>query len=163
MKEISLVNGGVTLVDDADYEWLSAFSWRAVRAWSRGKRSHRVYAWRYPKLDQRSMHRLITKAPKGKEVDHRDGDGLNNQRHNLRVCTTRQNSANKPGIARRTTLYKGVHRKGNRYRARIKVNGRDVFGGSYRTQEEAARARDQLAIQHFGEFAWLNFPEAASA
>jgi AP2 domain len=100
------------------------------------------------------MHKLLTGYPK---TDHRDGDGLNNQRYNLRETTDAQNGAN---TGPRTGRYKGVHRYEGQglWRAQIQVNGIKNHIGVYSSEESAARAYDQAALAIWGEFARLNFP-----
>jgi hypothetical protein len=105
------------------------------------------------------MHRLILNAPKGVQVDHLDGDGLNNTRANLRLCTHAQNMANQRlRRATNTSGYKGVYWKkhAKQWCAQIKHQGRKHHLGYYRNPEDAARAYDRAAITFFGEFARLN-------
>jgi len=86
MKEIELTQGYVTQVDDEDYAVLSQFSWSVSCRWNTcyARGSH-----------GKLMHRMIMQASDNMEVDHRDGDGLNNQRHNLKVCTHAENVRNR--------------------------------------------------------------------
>ncbi len=106
------------------------------------------------------MYRLIMNAPKGMVVDHYDGNGLNNCRANLRICTRQQNAYN----SRRsggTSQFKGVHfeKATGKWRATITLKGEHFDLGLYDDEVEAARAYDRKAIELFGEFAYLNFPE----
>lgn len=109
------------------------------------------------------MHRLILGAKPGQVVDHANGNGLDNRRCNIRICTASQNSMNmrKPSHGK-TTAFKGVclisDRAKKKYRASIKNAGKARHIGYFATAEEAARAYDAAALQHFGEFARLNFP-----
>ena len=93
-------------------------------------------------------------------VDHRDRDTLNNTRSNLRVCTRSQNQQNSVGKpSQRRSRFKGVSYSKNRkksWRATIWVNGKQIHGGYFATEEEAARSYDRLAREHFGEFARPN-------
>lgn len=99
-------------------------------------------------------------APSGVQIDHRDNDGLNCRKYNLRSATPSQNQQNRKAN-KNPTGFKGVDfhpwllRK--RYSARIKLNGHRVFLGYHLTAEEAARAYDTKARELFGEFACLNF------
>ena len=102
------------------------------------------------------MHRVITNAPDGMLVDHWDLDGLNNQDHNLRICTRTQNQANKRSS--NASGYKGIHKHGRGWQVRIEKSGKLVFCETHSTPEEAARAYDRGALEYFGEFAYLNFP-----
>jgi hypothetical protein len=159
MKEIPLTQGKAALVDDADYEFLNQWKWCTHQF---GKKWYAVRGQGTRKTQKiLLMHRVITNAPDGMEVDHWDHDGLNNQRYNLRVCTSSQNKANKPKRIDNTSGYKGVtwDRFRGKYVAQIHVNGKHIFLGRFSDVEEAARAYDKAAIKIFGEFAYLNFPK----
>ena len=171
MRYIPLTKGYFAIVDDEDFAILSTNKW-CVSVVSRGKHAL-IYAVRRPKASTKLtlMHRVITNAPEGMETDHADGNGLNNIRKNLRVCTRTQNSQNsvpQHGL-NRTSHYIGVcltfpHRERHRrsgslrtaWRAQLISNGRIVFCKEFRTEIEAARAYNQAAKKHHGEFAWLN-------
>lgn len=98
MKLIPLTQNKFAKVDDANYEWLNSFKWHykrsacgngyAVRKEYLGKGGNSKRGYSYRSIQ---MHRLIVDAPEGMDVDHKDGDGLNNSRNNLRVCTHMQN------------------------------------------------------------------------
>jgi hypothetical protein len=94
------------------------------------------------------------------EVDHINGDKLDNRRANLRVATKTQQRQNQRVTRRNTSGFKGVSRISStgRWRARIKVSGRQMPCGVYATAESAALAYDAAAREYFGEFARLNFP-----
>lgn len=105
------------------------------------------------------MHRVIMgrilgrNLEKWEEVDHRDLNGLNNQRDNLRVATRSQQSANRRMRSENTTGFKGVGRKNSRYFAAIRVNGKHKHLGMFDTPEEAHEAYVQAAKRYYGEFA----------
>jgi len=105
-----------------------------------------------------TMHQFLVNAPKGFQVDHKDGNGLNNQKINLRACTQKQNSANLRKNKRNTAGFKGVHfnRSRNIFQSYITPDGKHIYLGSYKTAQEAAIAYDQAAIEHYGEFACTN-------
>ncbi len=158
MKEIQLTRGMVTVVDDEDYEVLAEYKWFARES----KRT--FYAARDTPIGNGKqtlvqMHREIMGATPGQEVDHWDGDGLHNWRKNLRYCTHSQNSANRhrkqPCCSSR---YKGVTwSKGNRkWRAQIKFHAQHIHLGYFTLEEDAARAYNAAALEHFSEFACLN-------
>ena len=106
------------------------------------------------------MHRLLMAPPKGMLVDHIDGNGLNNRRANLRLCTRSQNRRNtRPQNA--SSAFLGVIRRGDKYLAKITHAGRTEHLGTFTDEEQAARTRDRRAKELFGEFAWLNFPDAS--
>jgi hypothetical protein len=154
--EIPLTRGLVAVVDVTDYERvMAAGKWFALP-------SHRtIYARRNViRLDgSRGAVALHTFLTGWELVDHRNGDGLDNQRANLRPATHDQNMGNKRRYSNNTSGFKGVIRHQNRcWRARIGIDGKKVSLGLYATAEEAARAYDAAAVEAFGEFAHLNFP-----
>lgn len=110
-----------------------------------------------------SMHRVITGAPEGMLVDHINGDGLDNRRSNLRVCTHSENLRNRKGVTSlNTSGFLGVSRnKGTmrKWEAMVVRNGRKEYRARFFCPIEAAIARDIAAIEIHGEFASLNFPE----
>lgn len=101
------------------------------------------------------LHRLITNSPKGKQVDHINGNRLDNRLSNLRLCTNQQNQMSRH-VAVSKTGYKGVHKLGNRYCAKIKFNRKNIHLGVYLTIDEAALAYNKAAKELFGEFARPN-------
>ncbi len=152
MKEIKLTHGYVALVNDEECEFLSRFSWRAHE----DKKTGTVYA-----LATMSMHRLIMRPSKSETIDHKDGNGLNNQKSNLRPCSKSQNAQNMKARKTGTSIFKGVSwdAPNLKWRTGIKVNHRQVILGWYSTEIDAARAYDAAAVYYFGEFARLNFPD----
>jgi ribosomal protein L19E len=108
------------------------------------------------------MHRLIMGVTDPKNIiDHKDCDGLNNQKSNLRRCTQGQNQANRPKRSYSIGKYKGIAlaptKRKVRWRAQIKNIGKVLGLGYFDTQEEAAMAYDKAALEIHGEFANLNF------
>jgi hypothetical protein len=104
------------------------------------------------------MHRQIMKAPRNRQVDHKDCDTLNNHRDNLRFATRRQNRAN-ISSRRGTSRFVGVYRHKDKWLAQIVHRGRRYYLGLFEDEVEAAKARDRKAWELHGEFAYLNFPE----
>lgn len=104
------------------------------------------------------MHRLIMGSQPGKLIDHKDRNGLNNRRSNLRFCTPSQNRCNTRGKINSRTGYKGVFTAAQtkNFRAQIRMAGKTIHGGMFKTPAEAAARYNELALQYFGEFACLN-------
>lgn len=152
IRRISLGRGLFAMVDVEDYEWLSGYKWRAR------PRGRNTYVCTMTRGRLVYLHRLIMAARKGCVVDHIDGNGLNNRRSNLRVCTQRQNQANM-GPRGGTSRFVGVYRQGNKWGAQIACRGKRYWIGSYDDEVAAAKARDRKAFELHGEFAYLNFPE----
>lgn len=153
MKEITLTQGYVALVDDEDYEDLMRVNWYACIC------SGKVYARHsLPNSKKIFMHRYLIKCEGKEQVDHIDSNGINNQRSNLRKCTHQQNVCNRSKAKTTTSIYLGVHWKKdrNKWRAAIKSNDSLTHLGYYQNQEEAALAYNKAAISIHGEFAKLN-------
>jgi len=149
---IPLSRGLFALVDPEDFEELSRYNWYAT-----GKSPH-IAAARRQKGRTIYMHRQIMKAPSSRFLDHKDCDSLNNCRDNLRLCTWRQNQANKRS-RRGSSCYVGVSRQGDKWKAEIACRGKHHYMGLFDDEVEAAKARDRKAWELLGEFAYLNFPE----
>ncbi len=161
--EIPLKNGGVALIDDADYSIVSGRDWH----WRQDIRSHIKYAVRYHYIEKRLirtfMHRLILQLTDPKQIcDHKNGDGLDNRRSNLRVCSWSQNLANRKKTLKNKTGFKGVHQPSVQipvWVAQIRCMYRVYYLGRFRSPEDAARAYDKAALFFFGDFANINFPQ----
>jgi len=164
MKEIKLTKGQSALVDDEDYEELSKHNWYAHVS------RHSVYACRHvgDKVNGKGhlvrMHRQIMGDPVEFVIDHINHNGLDNRKENLRICTLSQNSQNCIKTKPTKYLYKGIRFRGKKavarpYSAQLTCGNKNYYLGIYATIIEAARAYDAKAIELFGEFACLNFPE----
>lgn len=153
MKTIKLTNHKITIVDDRDYDFINQWKWHANK---------RGNTWRCPRRNSETcgkvthwcMARIILDAPKGKQVDHINGNPLDNRRANLRLCSQAENARNRR--MQRPGKYKGVHPNNSNWMAVIKTNGHLRYIGTYKTQVEAAIAYNKEAILMFGDFARLN-------
>lgn len=153
MKVLSSNRGHEIFIDDEDYESLSKMSWSL---------NNRGYAFSGKDGKPIAIHRLLMNAEKGVQVDHIDGDKLNNQKHNLRLTNNKLNNAYRPPSKVNRLGLKGVTEiKGRpglkkKFRARIHANGKEQSLGVYVTAKEAALAYNEAALKEYGEFAWLN-------
>lgn len=150
----------MVVVDDEDYAYLSMYTWRL--SCGATKQSPKGYPTAKVNGVKVTMHSLILKAPEGYLVDHKDRDVLNNRKSNLRIATPSQNAANVAPSIKSSSGLKGIClRKGrNKYDAQIKVCGTNIEVRGFVTEEDAAKAYDVAAAYLFGEFAWLNYPNA---
>lgn len=151
MKEIQLTQGKVALVDDEDFDRVNQFKWYAAE--SRG----RVYAGRQANKKTVFMHCFLAGQT---GIDHKDGNGLNNQRDNIRLATKSQNQHNRRKLLKGSSVFKGVcwDDKSRAWRSSIRVNQTQVYLGIFECEIDAAHVYDYVARIYFGEFARLNFP-----
>jgi hypothetical protein len=132
-------------VDEADYELLVKYPWHAQMTGYAACSS----------LGQ-SMHRFLLQPPRDMQIDHINGNKLDNRRENLRVVTHAQNQMNRPA---RANSYKGVKRSenGRRWVVGVMSDYKAFHVGTFDTQEEAAWMYDQWALTLHDEFAATNF------
>lgn len=152
-KEIKLTSGLVAVVDDSDWPVVNSYTWQLQKA------PTTFYAITYVVGNiPRSMHRMIVKARSGQLVDHRDGNGLNNTRNNLRVATRKQNGANRRLGTNNQSGYKGVYwlRKRGKWVAQINVDSKSYYLGVFDDPWEAAQTYNLAASEVWGEYALLN-------
>ena len=146
-----------TMVDDCDHQRLNRYKWYAVRQFNC------LYAirsfWRNGRQMTVRMHRFITDAKSGQIIDHRDGDGLNNTRGNLRQCSKSQNAMNSRIRNTNKSGFKGVcwHKRINKWYAQIQVKGKKVHLGYFTCIMKASKAYIAAAKKYHGEFAKVNF------
>jgi len=154
-RRIKLTKGKYVIVDVEDYPKLAGYDWQLYESESKN-----FYAVRLDRDKLVKMHREIMNDPAGLFVDHKNGDGLDNRKKNLRIATRAQNQFNRRKTSAKTTSkYKGVHlyRKRNKYRAIIGCRGKRIFLGYFDNEIDAAKAYDEAAKKYHGEFAKLNF------
>lgn len=141
------------LIDGEDFELVSKYKWCVSR--------HRntFYAVCPGTTSRKAvlMHRLLLGFPDG-IIDHKDRNGLNNQKSNLRPCSYKENSGNCKMLTTNKSGYRGVRRVINtgRYEAYITINNRFKCLGTFKLSQRAAMEYNKAAIVHFGEFASLN-------
>ncbi len=149
VKQVNLTQGKVALVDDEDYGFVMRWTWSlSAKGYAQEGHYHKQY-----------MHRLLTQCPKGKQVDHINGDKLDNRRDNLRICTHGQNLCNQmPQQRKKTSIYKGVFlvKGAKTWTARIRKDRKNINLGRFQDEREAAIAYNAAAKIHHGEFARLN-------
>jgi hypothetical protein len=163
-RRIDLGEGRHTILDPPDFYRLNNFRWYAEGE------GELIYALRTvisarEKSRTVRMHRLIMNAPANRLVDHRNGDGLDNRRENLRLATPTQNMQNRRKTRRKTSSrFVGptfVKRRGD-WSSRLSYKGKRIWLGYFDSEVEAAKAYDKAARKYHKEFARLNFPEEAS-
>jgi hypothetical protein len=157
MTELRTISGDILTIDDEDVPLLS------------GRRlyTHRTKNVLYARFAEETpagkrwvlVHRHIMAAPAGSPVDHRDGNGLNNRRSNLRLATNSLNQANRGAVPGSSSAFKGVTAMpGQRWVARVHTDDTTYHLGTFMSEEDAARAYDWKAFSTWGSYALLNFP-----
>lgn len=151
MKEITLTQNQVALIDDEDFDLISQHKWYTQ------KTRFSNYAMATIEKKHVMMHIFLLGKKEGKVIDHINGNGLDNRRKNLRFCSIAENVRN----AHRTcgkSKYKGVswHKYGKKWRAEIRYDYKATYLGYFDTEEQAALAYNSKALELFGEFACLN-------
>lgn len=167
VREIPLTRGLSAIVDAEDFEHLSKFKWFAA-----GKKDHTYsYAVRAATKEERAqgagktirMHRVICPPGPTQMVDHINGNTLDNRKSNLRTCSRSQNARNTQAARNAKVKFKGVsfNEKDQVFQAFVTVDDKPTYIGQYPNAMEAALAYDKFAMHIQGEFARLNFPNAA--
>ncbi len=149
MKQIKLHGRFIyAQVDDSDFEFLNKFRWHYAKS------NQTAYAESYIDGKTIRMHTLVLPLTGEFEVDHKDENGLNNQRDNLRAANRSQNTAHGKKRKGTSSKYKGVsfHKHTGKWRARVGTKYLGVFD----SEIAAARAYNKVALETYGEFAKLN-------
>ena len=142
----------LVMVDNTDFKYLNQFHWHVDKDDS-------VSSWLGSKNNKRTLiGRFIMNTPDNLEIDHIDGNRLNNQRSNLRLATSSQNKMNRGPRKDNKSGYKGVswHKQRDKWTSRIMANGKYLSLGLFDNIFEAVRAYNLAAKKHHKEFAWLN-------
>lgn len=156
-KSFQLPNGSTVLVDDIDFPLALQYKWQFCKGYAKRdvwipetQTKHSVY-----------LHRELLGVATGVQVDHRNGNGLDNRRKNLRPCTQQQNQFNSHKKAATSSTYKGVtySPKRSKWIGQLMVDRKTHNLGYFLTEMAAALAYDRAALHFFGEFANLNFPD----
>ena len=158
MATILLTQGKYTLVDDEDFERMNQYKWCAnnINGYWYAVRNIRKAN---NKQKTQLMHRFIINASDSLEVDHRNHNGLDNRKCNLRTCNHTENQRNRQPLQKCTSKYKGVcwHKASNKWMARIRLNRKPIYLGLFTNEIIAAKVYDAKATKLFGKFAYLNF------
>lgn len=176
-KRIPLTQGQFAIVDASEYARVAVWHWILLKqSYRKTNRSvSKYYAFRWARAHDGKLVRVFLHHEilgRKVRIDHRDGNGLNNMRHNLRVATGSQNNCNREKSPGCSSRYKGVcwHKQHGTWMALIGsgpvgADGRRrrVYLGYFDEEKDAARAYDAAALRHFGEFALLNFPQSQEA
>jgi len=148
MKTIELTQGYRTTISDEDFESLSLYEWSIHNS------GNKVYARGVVNGKKLYIHRFLMSLKKGEYCDHANGNTLDNQRSNLRICTNSQNLANRGAQKNNTSGYKGVvwQKQIKQWMVRIGT----TYIGIFKDKTEAAKAYNKAALERYGEYAQLN-------
>lgn len=162
MKRIELFQGYTALVDNEDFDLVSKYKWYVFRS------KNNIYVRVRINGKLILMHRLILGLENKPEiaVDHINGNGADNRRRNLRIATNAQNSWNSRKYRTwrgrpPSSKYKGVrwHKGKGRWQAQAMLNYKHIYLGQFDDEVKAAKAYNEFAEEHYGEFARLNVIE----
>lgn len=160
MKLLKLTKGKQALLDDQDYDWAKQFKWCAVHS------GNTYYVQRRPGPEGKQLtlilHRELLRLIKGdkREIDHINGNGLDNRRINLRICSHRENTLNKnKKNSHSSSKFKGVSwdKQHGKWHSQLWDGEKNIHLGRYHSELEAAQAYDVAAKKYFGDYAKTNF------
>ncbi len=154
---IDLNQGQQTIIDDEDWDKVNHINWCADKDTANpGK----YYVRGLNKATNKKvrLHRYLSNAPKGMEVDHINGNTLDNRKCNLRICTKSQNQMNRGKTKKNKSGYKGVSwcTSCNGWKAYLWTGEKNLYLGLFSFKKEAALAYNRASIKHHGEFAYVN-------
>lgn len=154
---LKLTQEKFAIVDFEDYEIVNQYNWHAVKC------NTKWYAVAWINKMNMKLHRFILKLPKAKNnleliVDHKNGNGLDNRKCNLRICNHQQNIMHMEKQKNKSSQFKGVswHKIRKKFVARIRINGKLKYLGQFENENQAAFVYNNMAEKYFGEFAVLN-------
>lgn len=152
MKIIKLTRGKETWIDDCDYERISRHQWHAQKDYNTW------YAKTYIEGKIVLLHRFILNPPDNVEIDHRDGNALDNRRFNIRECSHSENMHNQRPQVNKSSRYKGVSwdKSRSKWYAQIRINSKQKSLGHFSDENEAAKVYNEAAKKLFGQFAYIN-------
>lgn len=147
------ISDSEVFIDECDVELFKKYIWHIHG----GKNTDylRGYIPLKRKDGLKYFHRLVLDTPRDREVDHINGNGLDNRRNNLRICTRSQNNANRKVVQSKTSSFKGVHFEActKKWRAEITCNNVHYRLGRFLNQDDALKAYKNKALELFGEYA----------
>lgn len=155
MKTIPLTKGKFAIVNTYDYEFLMQWKWHVCEG------HNTDYAMRNSKPDPITkkrhhimMHRVLADTPDGMDTDHKNGNGLDNRRRNLRTCSRSQNMHNRRPNKKGTSKHKGVywHKQSKKWRAYIQINKERIYLGGFKKEKDAATAYSKKSKSEFKNF-----------
>ncbi len=153
---VPLSQGKIAMIDERDAYRVAKHTWCAAK-----HKNGRWYARTQTKRKRVYLHRFIMEVVE--MIDHKNHDGLDCRRNNLRPATFNQNNANSRKRAGTSSRFKGVYRNRNKWQAELCANNVRRRLGSFHSEDEAARAYDAEARIAFGEYAHTNFPPLEAA
>jgi len=160
MKKIKLTQGFHAIVDNDDYKYLNQFKWHVLNNKNRPHLTKYARRYKGKKNGKRiyiTMHQEIMNLKNIKfEIDHKDRNGLNNQKNNLRKCTRSQNQANTGRRIGSKSTFKGVYSRGIKYVSQKRHNGRIVYLGIFERELDAVAKYNEYVKKLHGEFSLLN-------
>jgi hypothetical protein len=152
MRKLLLSQGKFALVDNEDYLFLNQWKWYFNQGYAR-RNSKRIKG---EKRNGIFLQNVVITKEKNQEIDHINGNTLDNRKINLRICSHFQNSKNRKKQINNTSGYKGVTKDHKKWMAQILINYKRKYLGRFNTKKEAALAYNKAAKFYHGEFASLN-------
>jgi hypothetical protein len=153
MKKIKLTKSKFALVDNSDFEELNKYKWYCF------KYGNTYYAMRSSnrikgKQTVIKMHRFLMNPLKGQQIDHVDGNGLNNQRKNLRICNHSENQRNKKIYKSNISGFKGVswNKNANKWQSFIRVDSKRIHLGYFKSKLSAFETYCKASVEFHGKF-----------